>query len=208
MKLFFAIAFPPGTFYVGSCGIALNSTTRRHPRLGLVAGSRGPTQIHIRGLRHSRPVSRRATSAPSHRGADEPPGPQAPGKQARLVHTDRTDRSRRGARLCRSRRTSSDRRTTGVSPHHTMACGDVGGRVTDGADSPVAVRSASLRSDVTSAFWRNGASDHWGSCHATLSPSRGIGCHGTLIRSAVARPHTRARAPSSSTISAPSLSTR
>ena len=31
-------------------------------------------------------VSRRATSAPSHR-ADEPPGPQAPGKQARLVRT-------------------------------------------------------------------------------------------------------------------------
>ena len=68
--------------------------------------------------------------------------------------------------------------------------------------------SASLCSDVTSAFWRNGASDRWGSCHATLSPSRGIGCHGTLIRSAVARPHTRARVPSSSTISAPSLSTR
>ena len=43
-------------------------------------------------------VSRRATSAPSHR-ADEPPGPQAPEKQARLVHTDRTDRSGRGARM-------------------------------------------------------------------------------------------------------------
>ena len=44
------------------------------------------------------PVSRRANSAPSHR-ADEPPGPQAPGKQARLVHADRTDRSGRGARM-------------------------------------------------------------------------------------------------------------
>ena len=44
------------------------------------------------------PVSRRATSAPSHR-ADEPPAPQAPGKQARLVHTARTDRSGRGARM-------------------------------------------------------------------------------------------------------------
>ena len=32
------------------------------------------------------PVSRRVTSAPSHR-ADEPPGPQAPGKKARLVRT-------------------------------------------------------------------------------------------------------------------------
>ena len=37
---------------VRSFGIALNSTTRRHPRLGLVAGSRGLTQIHIRGLCH------------------------------------------------------------------------------------------------------------------------------------------------------------
>ena len=55
--------------------------------------------------------------------------------------------------------------------------------------------SASQCSDVTSAFWRNGASGRWDSCHATLPPSRGIGCHGTLIRSAVARPHTRARVP-------------
>ena len=35
------------------------------------------------------PMRQWATSAPSHR-ADEPPGPQAPGKQARLVNTDRT----------------------------------------------------------------------------------------------------------------------
>ena len=81
-----------------SCGIALNSTTRRHPRLGLVAGSRGPTQIHSSGASATGPVSWRTNSAPSHR-ADEPPGPQAPGKQARLVHTDRTDRSGRGARM-------------------------------------------------------------------------------------------------------------
>ena len=97
----FAMALPPGTVDVGSCGIALNSTTRRHPRLGLVSGSRGPTQIHIRGLCHwatgpvSMPVSRRATSAPSHR-ADEPPGPQAPEKQqARLVRTGPEDFPRR-----------------------------------------------------------------------------------------------------------------
>ena len=45
---------------------------------------------------------------------------------------------------------------------------------------------------------RNGASDRWDSCHATLPPSRSIGCHGTLIRSAAARPHTRGRVPSSS----------
>ena len=42
------------------------------------------------------------------------------------------------ARLCRSHRSSTDRRTTGVSPHHTMTCTDVGGRVTDGAASSVA----------------------------------------------------------------------
>ena len=88
-NVFFVITSSPGTFYGGSCGIALNSTTRRHPRLGfmlgLVSGSRGPTQIHIRGLCHWA-VSRRATSAPSHR-ADEPPGPQAPGKQARFFRT-------------------------------------------------------------------------------------------------------------------------
>ena len=42
------------------------------------------------------------------------------------------------ARLCCSHRSSSDRKTTGVSPHHTMTCTDVGGRVTDGAGSSVA----------------------------------------------------------------------
>ena len=42
------------------------------------------------------------------------------------------------ARLCRSHRSPSDRRTTGVSPHHTMTCTDVGGRVADGAGSSVA----------------------------------------------------------------------
>ena len=45
---------------------------------------------------------------------------------------------RRGLRLPRSRRSSGDWRT-GVSPHYTMACGDVRGRVTDGAGSSVAV---------------------------------------------------------------------
>ena len=43
------------------------------------------------------------------------------------------------ARLCRSHRPSSDRRTTSVSPHHTITCTDVGGRVTDSAGSSVAV---------------------------------------------------------------------
>ena len=43
------------------------------------------------------------------------------------------------ALVCRSYRSPNDRRTTGVSPHHTMTCTDVGGRVTDGAGSSVAV---------------------------------------------------------------------
>ena len=43
------------------------------------------------------------------------------------------------ARLWHSHRPSSDRRTTGVSPHHTMTCTDVGGRVTVGAGSSMAV---------------------------------------------------------------------
>ena len=70
--------------YGGSCGISLNSTTRRHPRLGLVPGSRGPTQIHIRGgASATGPVSRRA----SHLGAESP--------------------SRRTARPASARKTSS-----------------------------------------------------------------------------------------------------
>ena len=52
----------------------------------------------ISGASVTGPVSRRATSAPSHR-ADDPPGPQAPGKQARLVNTNRADLSGRGARM-------------------------------------------------------------------------------------------------------------
>ena len=36
----------PWDFYGGSCGIALNSTSRRHPRLGLVSGSRGPSDAN------------------------------------------------------------------------------------------------------------------------------------------------------------------
>ena len=41
------------------------------------------------------PVSRRATSAPSHRADEESPGPQAPEKQARLVRTGSEDFPRR-----------------------------------------------------------------------------------------------------------------
>ena len=53
------------------------------------------------------------------------------------------------ARLCRSHRSPSDRRTTGVSPHHTMTCTDVGGRVTDGAGSSVAAEWSDRARTVT-----------------------------------------------------------
>ena len=54
------------------------------------------------------------------------------------------------ARLCRSHRSpSDDRRKTGVSPHHTMTCTDVGGRVTDGAGSSVAVEWSDRARTVT-----------------------------------------------------------
>ena len=68
---FFVIASSPGTIYGGSCGIAINSTTRRHPRLGLVSGSRGPTQIHIRGLCHwaGEPAGHLGAESPSRRTA-------------------------------------------------------------------------------------------------------------------------------------------
>ena len=70
-NVFFVITFPPGTIYGGSCGIALNPTTRRHPRLGLVSGSRGPTQIHIRGLCHwaGEPAGHLGAESPSRRTA-------------------------------------------------------------------------------------------------------------------------------------------
>ena len=61
-------------------------------------GDRAVRRKSTSGASATGPVSRRANSAPSHR-ADEPPGPQAPGKQARLAHTDRTDHSGRGARM-------------------------------------------------------------------------------------------------------------
>ena len=53
------------------------------------------------------------------------------------------------ARLCRSHRLSSDRRTTGVSPHHTMTCTDLEGRVADGAGSSVPVEWSDRARTVT-----------------------------------------------------------
>ena len=63
-----------------------------------MGGSRGPAQIHIRGLCHwaGGPAGHLGAESPSRRTA---PGPQAPGQHARLVHADRTDRSGRGARM-------------------------------------------------------------------------------------------------------------
>ena len=93
---FFVIAPPPWNFFMGEA--AESRLTQLHE------GNPGLTWWRDRAVRlkftsgasATGPVSRRATSVPSHR-ADEPPGPQAPGKQARIVHTDRTDCSGRGA---------------------------------------------------------------------------------------------------------------
>ena len=71
-NVFFVITFPPGIIYGGSFGIALNLTTRRHPRLGLVSGSScDPTQIHIRGLCHwaGEPAGHLGAESPSRRTA-------------------------------------------------------------------------------------------------------------------------------------------
>ena len=82
---FFVIAFPPGTFYVGSCGNVFRSTIRRRPRLGSVVRSRHLTHP-ASGASATGPVSRRATSAPTHQ-ADEPPSTRAPRERSRLVRT-------------------------------------------------------------------------------------------------------------------------
>ena len=52
-------------------------------------------------------------------------------------------------RLCRSHRSPSHRRTTGVSPHRTMTCTDVGGRFADGAGSSVAAEWSGRARTVT-----------------------------------------------------------
>ena len=75
----------------------LATPTRSQPLLGLVEGPRGPTQIHIRGLCYwaGEPSGHLGAESPSRRTA----GPASARKQARLVHTDGTDRSGRGARM-------------------------------------------------------------------------------------------------------------
>ena len=96
-NVFFVITSPPGTFYGGAAESRLTQLHEGTPSLAWWR-DRAVRRKSTSGASATGPVSRRANSAPSHR-ADEPPGPQAPGKQARLVHTDRTDRSGRGARM-------------------------------------------------------------------------------------------------------------
>ena len=62
-----------------------------------------------------------------------------------------------GSRLCRLRRSPGDWRA-GVSPHRTMARSDVGGGVTEGADSPAAIgasdRTKALALQLLPGWWR------------------------------------------------------
>ena len=110
---FFVITFPPGALYGGSCGIALNSTTRRHPRLGLVSGSRGPTQIHIRGLCHwaGEPAGHLGADSPSRRAAEhasakrtKPPCPHWLRGLSQAHHVNAVSRHRRVPPFASSRR--------------------------------------------------------------------------------------------------------
>ena len=110
---FFVIASFPGTIYGGSCGIALNSTTRRHPRLGLVSGSRGPTQIHIRGLCHwaGEPAGHLGADSPSRRAAEhasakrtKPPCPHWLRGLSQAHHVNAVSRHRRVPPFASSRR--------------------------------------------------------------------------------------------------------
>ena len=110
---FFVITSSPGTIYGGSCGIALNSTTRRHPRLGLVSGSRGPTQIHIRGLCHwaGEPAGHLGAESPSRRTArpasarkTSSPCPHWPQGLSRTHHVNAVSRHRRVPPFASSRR--------------------------------------------------------------------------------------------------------
>ena len=112
-NVFFVIASSPGTVYVGSCGIALNSTTRRHPWLGLVAGSRSPTQTHTRGLRHwaGEPAGHLGANSPSRRAAEhasakrtKPPCPHWRRELSQAHHVNAVSRHRRVPPFASSRR--------------------------------------------------------------------------------------------------------
>ena len=87
---FSLMAFIPRYLRAADRAVAVRPTTRSRPRLGLAARSRHiTTRTPASGASATGPVSRRATSAPSHRAGELPgpwPGPQAPGRQARLVN--------------------------------------------------------------------------------------------------------------------------
>ena len=97
-KQFFRNAFPPGRFLGNNRrGYLQNNHTKAPP--GWVRWcDRATWRTPASGACATGPMSRRATSAPSHR-AGELPGPQAPGNQARLVHTNCTDCFGRVARM-------------------------------------------------------------------------------------------------------------
>ena len=100
-------------FYGGSRGVALNSTTRRHPRLGVVAGSGGPTQIHTRGLCHcaGEPAGHLGVKSPSRRTARPASARKAsspcshwPQGLSRTHHVNTVSRHRRVPPFASSRR--------------------------------------------------------------------------------------------------------
>ena len=93
MKRFFRNGFFPWDFFVwGAAESRLTQLREAPPRLGLVAGPRGPTQIHIRGLCHwaGEPAGHHI-GAERHRAdrraAVPASGARKPGKQAHPVHT-------------------------------------------------------------------------------------------------------------------------
>ena len=98
------LSFAVTLFRVGSALDKTNrgflTTARSQPRVDLVEGSRGPTQIHIRGLCQwaGEPAGHLDAESPSRRTAG-PASARKAGKQAHLANTDRTDRSGRGARM-------------------------------------------------------------------------------------------------------------
>ena len=119
------ITTPPSLlpyFAVTLFHVALNSnktkrgfltTTRSQPRLGLVEGSRGPTQIHIRGLCHwaGEPAGHLGADSPSRRAAEhasakrtKPPCPHWLRGLSQAHHVNAVSRHRRVPPFASSRR--------------------------------------------------------------------------------------------------------
>ena len=87
--------------------------TQSRPRLGLVSGSRGPTQIHIRGLCHwaGEPAGHLGADSPSRRAAEhasakrtKPPCPHWPRGLCQAHHVNAVSRHRRVPPFASSRR--------------------------------------------------------------------------------------------------------